>query len=516
MNHLKVKTFILANIYIAFILTCLTYPQIALAIESRKIEKMIEEALPLVEKEILFQENERILKQGEEYYFKFCIYCHGYKGKGNGKASYYLFPRPRDLSQGIFKFHSTKSNTLPLDEDLVRSIKQGVPGTSMPAWGEILSDETINSLIKYIKTFSSRFNMELPGRKIKISMEPPFDNLSIAHGKKLYKELRCSKCHGKDGDKEGELSKLLKSYRGNPSFVYDLRRKNFYKSGSSGSDIYRTLVTGLDGSPMNAFDYISDFELWSLTHYLQSKHISKNNKPSPLTKKILSKTINSPIKLNLKESVWKEVMATKITLKPVKARKNPITQLRVQSVHNKNKIAIRLQWKDPTPDSALNSKFVDQTAIQFAIRETGIENSPFYGMGEKGKPVNIWHWKADVRQIVLRNKVSKPKTAARPFSMTAGLLLNPFTESSVEELNSRGIGTLSIQSLKNQNVEGRGVWNNGFWSVVLIRDLNAFNKWDVDFIKKNQTLLAFALWDGNKKDMNANKMVSFWQVLSLE
>ena len=502
-------------IYIIFALTSLFYPQFPLAIESRKIEKMIEEAKPPAEKAALFQERERILKQGKEYYFKFCVHCHGIKGKGDGRASYHLFPQPRELNQGIFKFHTTPTNTLPLDEDLIRTIKQGIPGTTMPAWGEVLDDGAIHSLMEFVKTFSSRFSMELPGRKISIGMEPPFDGLSIAHGKKLYQELRCGKCHGEDGGKEGELSETLKHFRDTPSFVYDLRRKNFYKSGSSGTDIYRTLATGLDGSPMNAYEHISDFERWNLIHFLQSRYSNQRIKPLSAVEKIISKRISIPITLHMKESVWNEVLATQISIHPVRARKNPITHLTIQSLHNKNKIAIRMQWKDPTPDSVLNSRYVDQGAIQFALGDADIEDSPFYGMGEKGKPVNIWHWQADIKQKIIQNDEPKQKTFAKLSNPIAGMFLNPFNESSVEEINSQGIGTLTVQPLKDQKVEGKGYWKNGRWSVVFIRDLQTFSKWDVDFMNKGQILLAFALWDGNKKDMNANKMVSFWQVLIL-
>ena len=510
-HHLPLSIYI----YIISVLTGLFYPQFSLAIESRKIEKMIEEAQPPTEKALLLRERERILKQGQEYYFKYCVHCHGIKGQGNGKASYYLFPQPRELSQGIFKFHTTKTNTLPLDEDLVRTIKQGIPGTTMPAWGKVLSDDSIHSLVEFIKTFSSRFSMELPGRKTFISMEPPFDSLSIAYGKELYQELRCGKCHGEDGGKEGKLSETLKNFRDTPSFVYDLRRKNSYKSGSSGADIYRTLVTGLDGSPMNAYDHISNFELWNVIHFLQSKHNIQNTKSLPAVEKIISKKTNRPITLHMEESVWKEIMATPISINPVRARKDPINYLTIQSMHNKNKIAIRMEWKDPTPDSILNNRYVDQSAIQFAIGDTDIKDSPFYGMGEKGKPVNIWHWKADVRQKIILKDKSKQKQIAKLSSPTSGMFLNPFNESSVEELNSQGIGTLTVQPLKEQKVKGKGYWENGYWRVVFIRDLQAFSKWDIDFMDKGQISIAFALWDGNKKDMNANKMVSFWQVLIL-
>ena len=174
-----------------------------------------------------------------------------------------------------------------------------------------------------------------------------------------------------------------------------------------------------------------------------------------------------------------------------------------------------MQWEDPTPDSILKNKYVDQSAIQFAIWGADIKDSPFYGMGEKEKPVNIWHWKADARQEIIQNVKPEQKSFAKTSSPIAGMFLNPFKESPVEEINSRGIGTLTVQSLNDQQLEGRGYWQNGLWTVIFIRDLQTLSKWDVDFVNNNQILLAFALWDGNKKDMNANKMVSFWQVLSL-
>jgi len=95
----------------------------------------------------------------------------------------------------------------------------------------------------------------------------------------------------------------------------------------------------------------------------------------------------------------------------------------------------------------------------------------------------------------------------------AGMFVNPFTESSVEEMNSRGIGALTVQPLGDQKLEGRGYWYDGHWNVVFIRNLEATSKWDIDFSDENQVVLAFALWDGSKKEMNSNKMVSFWQTL---
>ena len=501
-------------LHIVLVFTILLFPQISQAIDSRKIEKLIEGAQSPAEKKLRIQEKESILRQGKEYYFKLCVHCHGEEGEGDGRASKYLLPQPRELSQGVFKFHATQTNTLPLDEDIVRTIKQGIPGTAMPAWDDILSDEIINSIVKFIKTFSVRFGMEVPGRKIAISMEPPFDSLSIAYGKKIYKELRCEKCHGENGSKEGELSKTLKTFRGTNWFVYDLRRKNFYKAGSSGSAIYRTLATGLDGSPMNAYDYISDFERWHLVHFLQSLHSIKKDETFSAVNEIISKRIDRPITLHLEESIWEKALEIPISIRPLRARRNPVSHLTIRSVHNKKKIAIKIKWEDPTPDNILNNNYVDQSAIQFAVDDSDIEDSPFYGMGEKRKIVNIWHWKADVRQKIIKNGKAKQKKIAKNAKSLAGMFVNPFTESSVEEMNSRGIGALTVQPLEEQTLEGRGYWYDGYWNVVFIRNLEATSKWDIDFSDKDQVVLAFALWDGSKKEMSSNKMVSFWQTLN--
>ena len=128
-------------------------------------------------------------------------------------------------------------------------------------------------------------------------------------------------------------------------------------------------------------------------------------------------------------------------------------------------------------------------------------------MGEHNKPVNIWHWKADSNHKIENELlwVQKDKTS---FSF-----LNPFNEKSVEEINSRGFGSLSVQSLQNQQVSGNGKWKNGQWTVIFVRDLYTPDQNDVRFNPKQSTSLAFAIWNGSNKDKNANKVISFWQHL---
>jgi DMSO reductase family type II enzyme heme b subunit len=70
--------------------------------------------------------------------------------------------------------------------------------------------------------------------------------------------------------------------------------------------------------------------------------------------------------------------------------------------------------------------------------------------------------------------------------------------------------------VEDQQVKGMGQWKNGRWSVVFSRDKKTTSRWDIKFSNGKPVLLAFALWDGDNKDKNANKMVSFWNILTLK
>ena len=144
--------------------------------------------------------------------------------------------------------------------------------------------------------------------------------------------------------------------------------------------------------------------------------------------------------------------------------------------------------------------YMDAVALQFSSKSS--LDLIYYGMGERQKPVNIWHWKADSFQIVEGQSQTHNKFA-----------VNPFSEKSVEEMNASGFGTLTVQSLEDQQVVGRGRWKNGKWTVVFLRNLKTASPFDIQFFESTNTLVAFALWDGQQKEKNANKRVSFWQQL---
>ena len=56
-------------------------------------------------------------------------------------------PRPRDFTAGKYKIRSTETGSCPTDDDLLRSVRQGLYGTSMPGWESLLSDDDIRDVV---------------------------------------------------------------------------------------------------------------------------------------------------------------------------------------------------------------------------------------------------------------------------------------------------------------------------------------------------------------------------------
>ena len=86
------------------------------------------------------------LTHGRAVYQDRCVQCHGVSGDGAGPAARYMYPKPRDYRRGLFKFTSTPYGSRPLRDDLVRTVRQGIRGTSMPNFN-LLSERDIQSVL---------------------------------------------------------------------------------------------------------------------------------------------------------------------------------------------------------------------------------------------------------------------------------------------------------------------------------------------------------------------------------
>ena len=223
---------------------------------------------------------DRMLIQGKRVYEKYCIGCHGADGDGQGSAADMLIVKPRDFTSGIYKFRSTPSGTLPTDEDLYKTITRGVFRTSMPRHTLVPEQERV-AVVQYIKSFSDRFSTEGPGEPIVVP-NPPESLGTVAsaeRGRTVYDLLECGNCHGATGQGDGPSSKtLVADAWGNPQKPFNFTR-GWLKSGPTPKDVYRTFMTGINGTAMPSYadifanpdgEYIKDGDAWHLISYILS------------------------------------------------------------------------------------------------------------------------------------------------------------------------------------------------------------------------------------------------------
>ena len=209
-------------------------------------------------------------RRGKGLYQRYCIFCHGADGDGRGESAPYLNPKPRDFTKALFKCRSTPSGTLPLDRDLYDTITRGIHASGMPSWKPLLRRERVD-LVAYIKTFSSAFQEEKPGTPVPIPPEPPDSAESIKRGADLFQSMNCWSCHGKDGRGHGPSAAALTDSQGNPITPFDFTSGKRFKCGESNQDMFRDLLTGLDGTPMPSFAAaMSADQKWDVVHYIRT------------------------------------------------------------------------------------------------------------------------------------------------------------------------------------------------------------------------------------------------------
>jgi len=202
-----------------------------------------------------------------------CAWCHGKDGRGDGPAAFsigkYRAPRPRDFTLGHFKLRSTPSGQLPTDADLLRTVEHGIPAY-MPSFRGLTAGER-RLAITAVKRFYPGFASAQPA-PIAIPAPPPLDAEAAARGRQSYEAAGCASCHGDRGRGDGPAARTLRDETGLPIAPADFRFPGRFKNGAEPVDVYRTLVTGLDGTPMPSYATAFDDPrmLWDLVAYVAS------------------------------------------------------------------------------------------------------------------------------------------------------------------------------------------------------------------------------------------------------
>lgn len=231
--------------------------------------------------------------EGVVLYEKLCANCHGKTGDGRGRASRYLFPRPRDLRHDQFRLVSTLSRN-PSRNDIYRVLEKGIPGSSMQNW-ETLGNDKLELLVSRVMELRTAGAVERIVKELKegdASKEESsrlidayvtrvtragdswdgLDSVSlndelIDRGRQVYIRQQCGSCHGVDG--RGSSGMDLVDLRGDATWATDLVRGRLH-GGAGAQDIARRIVLGMPGSAMPSSGTLGRDDLGALVAYCLS------------------------------------------------------------------------------------------------------------------------------------------------------------------------------------------------------------------------------------------------------
>src|SRR5262245_59797000 len=476
-------------------------------------------------------------ESGKKLYAKNCSQCHGEKGDGEGYATPHLYPRPRNFTLGKFKVRTTGNGALPTHQDIVNIIRRGMPYTSMPAW-PALSDQEVSNLAYFITTFSPDFsNRELVPKPLEFPSAPRTTNESIELGKKLYTETGCLKCHGNFGRGDGPSAPTLTDDLGQPIRAADLASNWTFRGGSSREDIFRTMSTGLNGTPMPSFaDSLPVEQRWAITDFI----VSLGGSDGPrYTNLVVAKHVDDPIDLKNGTKSFESAPVARFPIvgqimEPGRAFHPPATSVTVKAIYDAESIALLVRWHDmraektgkngpslavpPEEEEAAPGGAQKPTeANPFGDAEVTpaqkTEKDPF---AEETAAADQPSEFSDAVSIQIPSQVV---TGARKPYFIFGDAQNSvdlwfFDLTRPDPLQFTGRGSADIAPNDSGDLTGVASYDQGEWSVIFKRPLRPTS--GAPFAPGEFMPIAFSVWDGLSPARGNRRGLTVWESVYME
>jgi mono/diheme cytochrome c family protein len=492
----------------------------------------------------------KLLALGKKVFNRQCAACHGAQGRGDGTATYLLYPKPRDFVAARYRLVSTWER-VPADQDLFNTITRGMPGSSMPSWAHLPEKERW-ALVHYVKSFAENPITVKPQKKaepdgsggegvIDVPPEPPYNAAAKARAKELFRDA-CASCHGWTGKGDGVTKQV--DEEGFPTRPRDLTA-GVFKGSPDPIQLYRRIIAGIPGSPMPMSDWAYGDDAWHLVHFVRSLSSDKQRERVEMKKFEIVATRVKQLPDHPDSGLWRLTPPVNLHLMPLWWRSQRPEELTIRALHDGKELALLLVWADQTYDhTAIRPQdFRDAAAVEFSLTS----DPPFFAMGENGQFVNIWMWKSerqadlepafqDLEKIypnigidsypnLLRSPLEQPMRNALTLESdkafvtgwgAGNIVSDPQRKSPAEDLTAQGFGTLKARPRIDQKAHAKGVFSVGAYRVVFRRELKPSGEHAARFQPGTTVPVAFAIWNGSAGDRDGKKSVTIWQDLKIE
>ncbi|MEO5348765.1 MAG: c-type cytochrome [Magnetococcus sp. YQC-3] len=442
--------------------------------------------------------------KGLAIYNKRCVWCHGEKGEGDGPAKERLNPPPRDFTSSNYKIKTAGFNSMiPNDDDIFRMIRDGMPGTSMPGWKSVLTDQDMWDLVAQIKKFSDI--KENPESQVEYGTPIASSPESLEKGKKLFMDL-CAECHGDEG--KGDANKKLKGDAEERTWPRNLTKPWTFRGSNEPKDIFTRVSTGIPGTQMPSFaDPVSKKKLtveerWHVANYASS--LGKNGHKAESDNTVVkADRIEGELPSTPDDAVWNSRAPSTFNLVPQLIGKErfftpSLDTITVRALYNSKEIAVLLEWDDRTKSLPGDQTAIsiadapiqqDAVAIQLPLSVPEGMEKPYFGMGDVANPVNLWYWKS--------GDTSTPEM--------------------VQLLNAKGFTDLTPREAASVGLQAKGSYAKGTWRVLMRRPLTTDSGGnDLQFVEGRFIPIAFATWDGSNSEAKSRHAMTTWYWLLLK
>ncbi|MHC4514009.1 MAG: ethylbenzene dehydrogenase-related protein [Planctomycetota bacterium] len=487
------------------------------------------------------------LQRGAELYGRNCETCHGYRGDGHGSAAPYLEPPPRDFTKGMFNLVRT-TNGMPTDDDLVGVLRRGMPGSAMPSWAWMPTDDLaqLAAYVRYLAVEGLGIRIQSAGmvRRSPVTMAearrrarralapgavlatgkavaPTADALAL--GKNLYLE-HCAACHGRDG----RGRRPVRRWRHQTAFAWTRDfRAGILRGGSSHQDLSWRIQAGMPASGMPPISLEDPTGLGALVAYVGSLIPQGVGKRLVQTRRrIQVQRVVDALPTDTDDPRWQPV---RVVLAPLWWRDVAVVEAEIAMLHDGRHIAAMIRWRDGTRDDRAGRTtpglgFSDAAALQFSADS----KPPPIAMGSVGQPVHIWHWQpfhsrdlAGVMDLVDNPPHAFPDPLTGKLVRTDAPIYRPAAgtqEAGTKATVVRAAGVLSASDFAKAGIrtEVRPRWRNGVWEVMFRRPLQPSSAREMQFRPGSRAYVACAIWNGSTQSRHGEKSISMWHVLEID
>jgi len=501
-----------------------------------------------------------MIEAGKRVYFTKCVWCHGVDGAGDGPGADRLWPRPRNFNQGTFKIRHTASGELPLfdakkptpgQNDLFETVTHGLPGSAMPSWEGILTEEQRLQVLSFVTTqlvkdrkFTDKQSESQTVLQLgDLTPIAPTEE-SLKKGAELVIEKKCVECHGADGRGDGNAFNLKDDWG------FSIQPANWHKCWNfRGSrqdpynvkNIFRTFSTGVNGTPMPSFaDNSTVEERWHIANWVNSLcEREADGKPlaiDPSADKpkinfvVSSGVVEGEIPADPEHELWKKrarryvAMGGQITHKP-RNFVNRIDDIWVKSLYNDKYVVFMFQWDDRTKSVAEGKLPWAPTSVNVDIKEQDPKT------GEEGSIASHQNNYTVYNDAIAMETAVKWKELPSPIKPR--YLFGSNEQFPVDIVKWEADG--SLRAFKgtgwDKDFEERfnyeenikilfSEWKNGRWTVIVQRPMGDKKEQEYDedtFFERGQYIpTVFFAWDGHNGDAGRKMAVSAFYYTFLE